>query len=235
MHLDALRESREEIHPVLSGTPLALVRLDDVDLVPHQFLEHKTVVVNGLVDLGYHGHTLKLSGQRATPLCSKDWNCGLFRRPWQRRFYLREICEIRANFSAPSQNLPAIMEKRRFCSCSTAGGRNFHPWHVYADCFDHQHRCVFCLSWPGMYHTVRFIHSRQSIRQSSFRSLKGAVEKAVFGGWVGMAKELGDESSRGQWRTQASRVVRGVLRPIFDACWTPIKSIPREKNNCAKN
>ena len=52
VHLDALREGSKEAHPVMAGTWMALVRFDDVDLVPHPFLGHETVVVNGLVSDG---------------------------------------------------------------------------------------------------------------------------------------------------------------------------------------
>ena len=52
VHLDALREGSKEVHPVMAGTSMALVRFDDVDLVPHPFLDKETVVVKGLVSDG---------------------------------------------------------------------------------------------------------------------------------------------------------------------------------------
>ena len=125
---------------------------------------------------------------------------------------------------------------KKDCSCSTAGGRNNHPSHVCAHCFHHRHRCALCLSWLGMYHPGRFIHSRQSIWQSSFWSSNEAVEEAILGGWGGTAKELSDESSRGQRLTQAFRVVQGVLQSIPDACRTSRQKNPtKATNNCAKN
>ena len=188
------------------------------------------------MDRGYHRHTLNLWGGRATPWCCKDWRSGWFRCPWRRRFCLRGICETRANFSAPSQNLHAIIKKDLFYSCSAAGGRNNYPSHVCAHYFDHRYRCAFYLSWLGIYHPSRFIHSRQSIRQLSFLNSKWAVEAAIFGGRSGTTKELGDESSYGQRLTQAFRVVRGVLRSILDACQTPRrKNLTKETNSCAKN
>ena len=52
VHLDALREGSKEVHPVMAGTSMALVRFDDADLVPHPFLGQEPVVVNGLVSGG---------------------------------------------------------------------------------------------------------------------------------------------------------------------------------------
>ena len=52
VHPDALREISNEVHPVMAGTSTALVPFDDVDLVPHPFLDQETVVVNGLVSNG---------------------------------------------------------------------------------------------------------------------------------------------------------------------------------------
>ena len=52
VHLDALREGSKEVHPVMAGTSMALVRFDDVDLVHHPFLDREPVVVNGLVSDG---------------------------------------------------------------------------------------------------------------------------------------------------------------------------------------
>ena len=49
VYLDAIREGSKEVHPVMVGTSMALVRFDDVDLVPQPFLNQETVVVNGLV------------------------------------------------------------------------------------------------------------------------------------------------------------------------------------------
>ena len=49
VYLDAIREGSKEVHPVMAGTLMALVRFDDVDLVPQPFLDQETVVVNGLV------------------------------------------------------------------------------------------------------------------------------------------------------------------------------------------
>ena len=52
VHLDALRKGSTGVHPVMAGTSMALVRFDDVDLVPHPFLDQEPVVVNGLVSDG---------------------------------------------------------------------------------------------------------------------------------------------------------------------------------------
>ena len=52
VHTDALREGSKEVHSIMAGTSMALVRLDDVDLVPNPFLDQETVVVNGLVSDG---------------------------------------------------------------------------------------------------------------------------------------------------------------------------------------
>ena len=52
VHLDALRKGRKEVHPVMAGTSMALVRFDDVDSVPHPFLDQESVFVNGLVSDG---------------------------------------------------------------------------------------------------------------------------------------------------------------------------------------
>ena len=51
VHVDALREGSKDVHPVMAGTSMALVRFDDVDLVPHPFLDRETVV-NGLASNG---------------------------------------------------------------------------------------------------------------------------------------------------------------------------------------
>ena len=49
VHLEAVRKGSEEVHPVRAGTSMALVQFDDVDLVPHPFLEQEAVVVKVLV------------------------------------------------------------------------------------------------------------------------------------------------------------------------------------------
>ena len=41
--------------------------------------------------------------------------------------------------------------------------------------------------------------------------MKGVVEETNFGGWVGTAKRLGDESSHGERLAQVFQVARGVL------------------------
>ena len=70
MHRDALREGSKEVHPVMAGTSMALVRFDDVDLVPRPFLDQVTVIVNGLVWNGpwlSRAHSEIMGGGRATP------------------------------------------------------------------------------------------------------------------------------------------------------------------------
>ena len=52
VHLDALWEGSKEVHPVMAGTSMALVQFDDVDSVPHPFLDQEPVVVKALVSDG---------------------------------------------------------------------------------------------------------------------------------------------------------------------------------------
>ena len=69
VHRDALREGSKEVHPMMPGTSMALVRFDDVDLLPHPFLDQETFVVNGLVSDGpwlSPAHS-EVMGGRATP------------------------------------------------------------------------------------------------------------------------------------------------------------------------
>ena len=80
VHLDALREGSKEVHPMMPGTSMALVRFDDVDLLPHPFFDQETFVVNGLVSDGpwlSPAHSEVMEG-RATPWCCKDWRCGWY-------------------------------------------------------------------------------------------------------------------------------------------------------------
>ena len=67
VHLDALREGSKEVHPVMAGTSMALVRFDDADLVPTRFWARNQLLsmVWYRVGRGYHRHTLKLWGGRA--------------------------------------------------------------------------------------------------------------------------------------------------------------------------
>ena len=51
-HLDALREGSKEVHSVMAGSSMTLVRFDPVDVVPHPFLDQEAVVVNGVVSDG---------------------------------------------------------------------------------------------------------------------------------------------------------------------------------------
>ena len=52
VHFDGLWEGSKEIHPVMAGTSMALVRFYDVDLVPHPFLDQETVVDKDLTSDG---------------------------------------------------------------------------------------------------------------------------------------------------------------------------------------
>ena len=76
----------------------------------------------------------------------------------------------------------------------------------------------------------------QSFWQSFFWRLEGAVEEAVFRGWGGTAKGLSGESYREQRFAQAFWVVRGILRPTFDAYPAPgWNTHTEEENNSAQN
>ena len=62
VHLDTLCEGSKEVQPVRSGSSMALVRFDPVDLVPQQLLDQEAILLTGLsrMDRGNHRRTLKL-------------------------------------------------------------------------------------------------------------------------------------------------------------------------------
>ena len=74
------------------------------------------------MDRGYHRHTLifwedeqRLDAARTEGMDDFEVSDGVD--------FIWEICETRASFSAPSENLPAVIKKRQkdfFCSSSTA-------------------------------------------------------------------------------------------------------------------
>ena len=65
------------------------------------------------MDRGYHRHTLKFLGDQQRFDAARTEGADDFDVPDGIDFF-REICETRVNFTAPSQNLHAIMEKRPF-------------------------------------------------------------------------------------------------------------------------
>ena len=121
-----------------------------------------------------------------------------------------------------------------FRSRSTTQGLNYLPSNVCAHRFDNRSRRSTRVSWLRMYHLCRFIFSFQNFWQYSFRRSEGAVDESLFGWKGGTVKTLGDDSSHGQKFAQAFRVVRGKLRPIFDAFQARVKRISRKKKTIAK-
>ena len=180
------------------------------------------------MDRGYHRHTLKF-------WCCKDWRCGWFRRPWRRWFYfernLRDPCQFVSTISNP----PRCKEKRLFFVAVQRPGDAIIIPHMFVHTvltIDIGVPSVL-VGWECITPADLSIPLK-IFPQSSLWSSKSAVEEAIFGAWDGTAKELGDESSRRQRLTQAFWLVRGVLRPIPDACRTPVKRIPRKEQMFAQ-
>ena len=116
VNLDALGEGIKEVHPVMAGTSIALVRFDDVDLVPHPFLHQETVVVNGLVSDGLwlspvHSEILRRTSNNLMLQGLKVWMISMsLVASISFENNLRDSCQFLSTISKPAR----YIEKKTF-------------------------------------------------------------------------------------------------------------------------